>query len=91
MGDTADFRESRQKFYESFLTVDLETLPFKSSDLDLYGYLSLFDYPGRTKVSKQEALEICMSFKAAIRAGWVEEVMNINDKIGIYWMPPGGD
>ena len=86
----SSFREGRQKFYDSFLSVDLETLPLKSSSISLYDYLQIFDYPGRTKVSKTEALEICMSFKAAIQSGWVGDIMNIDGKIGHYWIPPGG-
>ena len=91
MGDTADYRENRQKVYDDFLALNLERLPFKSSNLNLYDYLSLFDYPGRTKISKQEALAICKSFQAAIQAGWVDAVMEVNDKIGLHWIPPGGD
>ena len=87
----SSFREGRQKFYDSFLSVDLEMLPLKSSSISLYDYLQTFDYPGRTKVSKTEALEICKSFQAAIQAGWVDEVMEVNDKIGLHWIPPGGD
>lgn len=91
MSDTAKFRERRQQIYDYFLDLDLERLPLKSSNLDLYGYLSRFDYPGRTKVSKQEALAICKSFQAAIQAGWVDDVMEVNGKIGLHWIPAGDD
>lgn len=91
MGNVDKSRDSRQEIYEYFLALNLESLPLKSNNLSLHNYLSFFEYPGRTKLKKPEAIAVCLSFKAAIQAGWTDDVMTLNGKVGRYWIPPNGD
>jgi len=81
-----------QDIYQQFLNTDLVNLPLRSNNfVCLTTYLQLFNYPGRSKLTTPEALEICQAIQQAIKDGWTLELLTDRADINWFWIPPGGD
>ena len=81
-----------QDIYQQFLNTDLVNLPLRSNNfVCLTTYLQLFNYPGRSKLTTPEALEICQAIQQAIKDGWTLELLADRADINWFWIPPGGD
>lgn len=81
-----------QGIYQRFLNTDLTNLPLRSNNyFCLTMYLQLFNYPGRSKLTTPEALEICLAIQRAIKDGWTLELLTDRADISWFWIPPGGN